>query len=153
VSARWSRATVYDESTVTGRRPRMTSQAGFTLIELLIIIVILGILAATVIFALSGVSSNSAISACNADAKSVELAAETYHTQTGNWPTLSSQLIGSGNEYLRSWPNNPDHYSVSLAANGEVDVQPFNGTGGTLPAPYNTPVNYDTTPNPCTAVK
>src|ERR1700722_4658350 len=52
--------------------------AGFTLIELLIVIVVLGILAATVIFALSGVTGQSAQAACNSDAKTVETAVQAF---------------------------------------------------------------------------
>jgi len=44
---------------------------GFTLIELLIVIVVLGILAAIVVFALSGVTGQSTQAACQSDAKTV----------------------------------------------------------------------------------
>ena len=47
------------------------TELGFTLIELLIVIVVLGVLAAVTVFALGGVTSQSAVSACNADAKTV----------------------------------------------------------------------------------
>jgi general secretion pathway protein G len=56
-------------------------EQGFTLIELLIVIVILGILAAIVVFAVGTTGSNSAQAACKADAKSVEVALESYKAQ------------------------------------------------------------------------
>ena len=55
-----------------------SSERGFTLIELLIVIVVLGILAAIVVFSLTGVTGQSKAAACNADAKTVETAANAY---------------------------------------------------------------------------
>ena len=60
------------------RRRGVELESGFTLIELLIVIVVLGILAATVVFALSGVTSQSATAACQSDAKSYEVAVSAY---------------------------------------------------------------------------
>ena len=56
----------------------MTPESGFTLIELLIVIVVLGILAAIVIFSLTGVTGQSKAAACTADGKTVETAADAY---------------------------------------------------------------------------
>ena len=95
--------------------------AGFTLIELLIVIVVLGILAATVIFALGGVTSQSAVAACNSDAKSVEVAVEAYHSAPANtteqWPGAITDLTGTafGGPFLRQAPPT-DHYTISLGA-------------------------------------
>ncbi len=73
-------------------------EAGFTLIELLIVIVILGILAAIVVFAVGTTGSNAAVSACNADAKTVEVALESYKAQTGAYPAADgwSALFTAG---------------------------------------------------------
>lgn len=121
--------------------------AGFTLIELLIVIVVLAILAAVVIFALGGVTSSSAQSACNADAKSVETAVEAYNSQKGTWPGDSASLVTGNNGYLRTWPSNPDHYKITMDGNGNVFVAKEISTGV-----YGGAVNYDSGSNPCSSV-
>lgn len=136
-------------------------EGGFTLIELLIVIVVLGILAAVVVFGLSGITGQSAQSACNADAKSVEVAVEAYHTQQGQWATLNTQLTSpTGARYLRTFPSNPQHYTIALGANGAVLVTPLNGSGGST-NPLIGATDYDNTgslgppansPNPCAYV-
>jgi general secretion pathway protein G len=115
---------------------------GFTLIELLIVIVVLAILAATVIFALGGVTGNSSKAACNSDAKSVEVAVEAFKASpnntalSGQYPDLGAagqaeltdgSASNYGGPYLHSWPSNPGHYTITLDATvpGQVDV---NGT-------------------------
>ena len=80
------------------RRRGEELEAGFTLIELLIVIVVLGILAATVIFALSGVTGQSAQAACQSDGKSYEIAVAAYENAPANTtnaePTLTTDLTG-----------------------------------------------------------
>jgi len=68
---------------------------GFTLIELLIVIVILGVLAGVVVFAVSGISDRGAVAACKAEKKTVQVAVEAYYAKTtpGAYPTLFSQLV------------------------------------------------------------
>lgn len=56
---------------------------GFTLVELLIVIVILGILATVTVFAVRGITDQGKTSACEADQKTLETAAETYFAQYG----------------------------------------------------------------------
>jgi prepilin-type N-terminal cleavage/methylation domain-containing protein len=56
---------------------------GFTLVELLIVIVILGILATVTVFAVRGITDQGQVSACSADQKTLETAAETWFAQYG----------------------------------------------------------------------
>lgn len=57
---------------------------GFTLVELLIVIVILGILATIVVFAVRGITDQGQDNACKATAKTYEVAIEAYYAQYGN---------------------------------------------------------------------
>src|SRR4051812_33642732 len=67
-------------------RKAQKNEGGFTLIELLIVIIILGILAAIVVFAVSSTRSDSVASACKTDLKSAQLSAEAVNTKTGSYP-------------------------------------------------------------------
>ncbi|MGH3745559.1 MAG: type II secretion system protein, partial [Mycobacteriales bacterium] len=71
------------------------SDEGFTLIELLIVIVILGILAAIVVFAVGNSTSDAKSSACKADIKTVETADEAFKATTGAYATAMTDLTGA----------------------------------------------------------
>jgi prepilin-type N-terminal cleavage/methylation domain-containing protein len=105
-------------------------ESGFTLLELLIVIVVLGVLAAVTTFGLSGITSQSAVSACHADARTVEVAVEAYHARTALWPPASdwTPLVNGSPVYLRTPPNS-DHYKIKLGAQGQVMVDNGNGAG------------------------
>jgi prepilin-type N-terminal cleavage/methylation domain-containing protein len=69
---------------------------GFTLIELLIVIVILGILAGIVIFAVAGITDRGNVAACKSDRKTVEVAVEAYRAKVVAYPdNLDPQLTNS----------------------------------------------------------
>jgi prepilin-type N-terminal cleavage/methylation domain-containing protein len=96
------------------------SESGFTLIELLIVIVVLGILAAIVVFSLSGVTGQSKQAACTSDAKSVEIAADAYQAKNNTVATqLTADLVPN---YLKSAPVSTNGYTIGLNASGAVTV-------------------------------
>jgi prepilin-type N-terminal cleavage/methylation domain-containing protein len=67
---------------------------GFTLIELLIVIVILGILATIVVFAVRGVTEDSQANACKATQKTYQTAIEAWYAG-GNATTANPAPSGS----------------------------------------------------------
>jgi type II secretion system protein G len=90
---------------------------GFTLIELLIVIVILGILATVVVFAVAGITDKGKVSACKADVKTVEVAVEAYYAQAGHYPTGVSSLLANGgtvtNPTYKLLNDTPEYADVS----------------------------------------
>ena len=71
-------------------------ESGFTLIELLVVIVILGILAAVVVFAVGGITDKGQTSADKADYQTIAHAEESYlavNTTNGKYGT-EAQLVG-----------------------------------------------------------
>ena len=69
------------------KRARQQSESGFTLIELLIVIVILGILSAIVVFAVSGISDRGQASACDTDESTLRTAQEAYYSKNKTYAT------------------------------------------------------------------
>jgi len=66
---------------------------GFTLIELLIVIVILGVLAGIVVFAVGGITDRGQTSACKSDKKSLEVAQEANFAQKGSYAADAAALV------------------------------------------------------------
>src|SRR5437764_3307973 len=82
---------------------------GFTLIELLIVIIILGILAAIVVFAVGSTRKDSVTSSCKTDAKSIELSLEAQNTKNGSFPPdQTGATNSSAGALLKNWPSSSD---------------------------------------------
>jgi prepilin-type N-terminal cleavage/methylation domain-containing protein len=124
--------------------------SGFTLIEILVVIVVLGILAAVVIFALNGATGKSAIAACQADGATVSSAIADFNNQNPGLEVagtpMQTLLTGSTDNgpYIQSWPNNLPHYRFYMdptvvgqldVATTPVDAVTATSTGGAYTGP------------------
>lgn len=104
------------------KRVSTAREDGFTLIELLIVIVILGILAGIVVFAVGTARSDSVTSACKADKKTVATAAEAAKAKTGRYPADIPALVSGG--YIKSAPPT-DNYTITYTlSDGTLTVGP-----------------------------
>ena len=90
---------------------------GFTLIELLIVIVILGILATVVVFAVGGITDRGQDSACDTDRATLEVAVEAYFAKANNYPSGQSDLLAGDYKFLRSAS---DLYVLDAAYDGGI---------------------------------
>jgi prepilin-type N-terminal cleavage/methylation domain-containing protein len=104
-------------------RKARADQRGFTLIELLIVIVILGVLAGIVVFAVSAFNNDGKASACKADVKSVEIAEEAWYAKHNPhaYTTTLQDLVDNG--YLKEVPDTAN-YTITVAADGTVSSSP-----------------------------
>ena len=117
------------------KRVNTAREDGFTLIELLIVIVILGILAGIVVFAVGTASTDSKLSACKADKKTLSTALEAYKAKNGSYPTTAQSSSSNDlvSNFLKTWPGGADYTFTAAATSGAVTVG--NGTGSGTPAP------------------
>jgi len=75
---------------VSQRLQEKRNEGGFTLIELLIVIIVLGILAAIVVFAVGNTRQDAAANACKTTQKSIQLSAEAVKTHEGAYPSSTA---------------------------------------------------------------
>ena len=97
-------------------RENRDKQSGFTLIELLIVIVILGILAAVVVFSVQGITDRGNVAACKADISTAETAVEAYYAQKGSYPASLAALVPG---FLHSAPADVDYNATTHAVTGK----------------------------------
>ncbi len=104
-------------------------ERGFTLVELLVVIVILGILAAVVVFAVGGITNSSKSSACKIEVRTINTATQAYYANGGSvsYPPgpavadlftqlLAAKLISSGVGTASNFTPTYDHLTGIYAA-------------------------------------
>jgi prepilin-type N-terminal cleavage/methylation domain-containing protein len=111
-----------------GLRHAKHDEDGFTLIELLIVIVILGILAAVVVFAVNGIQDKGKVAACKADVQTVTTAGEAYYASKGSYAGDISTLVAEG--FLHSAPSTSGGYSITYTLVPAVGTPPLIMTVG-----------------------
>ena len=100
-------------------------QRGFTLIELLIVIVILGVLAAIVVFSVRGITDRGDEAACKSNVKSAEVAVEAYYAKEGENPASLGDLV---TDYLKTDPTTVDPKQRVAYNAGTGEVTPAAGS-------------------------
>lgn len=100
---------------------------GFTLIELLIVIIILGVLAAIVVFSIRGITDNGETVACETEHRIVATALEAYYAENDAYPAANdlAALVTGG--FLQDEPS--DYVTgFTIGTDGSPDVTPGAGT-------------------------
>jgi prepilin-type N-terminal cleavage/methylation domain-containing protein len=95
---------------------REKNEEGFTLIELLLVIIILGILAAVVVFSVRGVSDRGQSSACKTSKSATITAIESYYAKNGTYPPHLAALVTDG--FVADLPNKSGPVNAENAVNG-----------------------------------
>jgi general secretion pathway protein G len=125
------------------------TDGGFTLIELLIVIVVLGILAAVVVFSLGGITSKSAVAACQSDGATLSTASAAYNAINGVNPTNNAAMVGTE---IQSWPNNVPNYAYGIVAGVLYIDTTVTGMAAWNTTPTTTGAVIYTGPSQCSAV-
>jgi len=92
---------------------------GFTLIEALVVVVILGLLAAVMVFVVGGTTDKAKTNSCAAEETLLQTAVELYKasSETEQYPTKIEDLLTEPTKFLRSKPTN---YTISSTEPGTV---------------------------------
>jgi prepilin-type N-terminal cleavage/methylation domain-containing protein len=127
------------------RRNKSEGEDGFTLIELLLVIIILGILAAVVVFSVRGVSDRGQSSACKTSRQTTLAALESFYAKNGVYPATLAALKTDG--FVADLPNlAADSLSVNGPQKGNTTPPVYEWTIAYLPTGTPSGSTYTLTP-------
>ena len=112
-------------------------------------VVILGILAAIVVFAVSNLTGTSAQSACTSDQKTVQTAVEAYKAQVGHYPQAGDNFATApggtltANAVAATTPGIDDLYTTQASGSGGAAVGPWLKTQPVNSGHYSITVTQD----------
>jgi general secretion pathway protein G len=131
----------------TERLRRARRARGMTLIEIMVVLVILGLIAGSIGFAVFNSLKEAQIRTAKLDLQGVSNAVDLYHVETGNWPDSLQQLVpkfvkelrkdpwGSEYAFVRSGDNYDVYsYGPDKAQGGGDDIAIHGGEGGSATA-------------------
>jgi general secretion pathway protein G len=96
----------------------MRQTKGFTIVELLIVIVVIGILAAIVIVAYSGVQNRANDAAVQSDLENIAKAIRTYDTLNGSYPDVTDSAVRTS----LSLDERRSSYDTTAPSNSPTDL-------------------------------
>lgn len=112
------------------------NQRGFTIVELLIVIVIIGILAALVIIAYSGVQNRAKDTSIQSDLQAIAKKFELYQVDYGRYPVNATELASVGVRASKSAYNTTDIinflYCGTVASGSTFGILAKSGSGTTF---------------------
>jgi prepilin-type N-terminal cleavage/methylation domain-containing protein len=119
---------------------KMRNEQGFTIVELLIVIIVIGILAAIILVAYSGVTTKANTTAAQANAAEVQKVVEAFNADNGFYPALA----GSGTNSIAT-------YSGSTKLPAGITVIPDAATSTINSGNGKTTVGYSCLGTTCTS--